>query len=169
MKEIRKIINEKITNNYQKYLEFAINIKGKSKENEYDILNECLLYLLKNTDEKLLKINEYFDFYIIKMIQNSFYSATSGYQVKYNRVFNSKNVCIEDYKMNEEKNEYDFPDELYDKIEIRMQKLDLFEKEVFTFYNSKKTSFRKMAKELQIPESSLYKAYVRAIDKLKVD
>lgn len=94
MSTIKNKVNERITNNYSKYLQIANNLGNKKDEPE-DVLNEILLEVLELPDTKLNKIIKYIDGYIIQMLKFSFQSRTSKYQYRYNKMLTDKNISID--------------------------------------------------------------------------
>lgn len=166
--QIRKEINKLINKKYDEYLQFAKNIKGSSKEEPQDILNECILYLLENEDNKLEKIISYIDWYIIRMIKHSFHSNTSSYQVKYNRIVFDKNIDVTNITNKDADDNYNFDiDKQLEQIEMNMQKLTWYERAIFEKYTGEKTSWKKIEKETGIPASSANITYLKAIKKLR--
>lgn len=152
-----------IEKNYSKYLEYSKNIKGTSAEDPYDVLNECILYMLefpKKKQTKLLK-GGYTDWYMIKMITYSYQSKSSKYQQKYNRLSLDKEYEIKEMEDIIEE------DEDYDNVRLKFinyilqEKCNWYEREVFTQYITKFKSFRDFQDNTGISYVSLFQTYTK--------
>lgn len=176
---IRDDINNYITNNYDRLITITNKIRKTNKDTTEDVLHECIINLLEKDDEQLEKIINYIDFYIINMIRYSFWSATSGYQTKYNRIIIKDEYDVSnDFSYNDNliptnliddmniTNNY-FDEDLYDKIINNINKLDWYSKKVVEIKIDKNCGFLKISKDTGIPYSNLYYTWKKAIKKIK--
>jgi hypothetical protein len=155
-------MDEYIRTNYDKYLTYAKNMEHGSIEDYRDICNEAVLYIYEMTKEKREKIYKkgYLDWYIIKMISQSYSSNTGYYNRKYNMVKYDKNFDVDIDLEIEELQEPDGDDERLKYIfYILVNKCSYYQQQVFIQYHFKHGSFRKFQTATGIRESQLWKTY----------
>lgn len=157
-------MNEYISDNYNKFLEFANNIKHYNlTEDPRDILQECIMYMLEFPKEKqdIMLEKGYVAWYLIRMITLS-YTENSKYQQKYNKIKYSKFLNEE---IKEEENEeidlYDIRLKLL--YDILITKCTFYEQQVFIQYNFKHKTFANFSESTGITISSLWKTYQKVL------
>lgn len=163
---IRERINKKIEDNYYIYKDIVMRFSNNYDCPE-DILNETLLDILSLNDEKLEKIELFLDKYIVRILKLSFISKTSKYQQKYNKLLLKDEVEVNDLIKIDEEYDTTIDDRLYIIEDILKKHCSWFEAEVFREYLYTKKSFDKISKECDIPSVSLWKAYRKALLKIK--
>ena len=137
----KKFVDDMITKNYEKFL----NIARTLSPNEYeDIVNECIIYLYDIEEQKLQKIKDYIEYYMIQMIKYSATSKTSKYQQKYHKIkldenIESKNITDDEYLKIEN---FDEPEPMEFKIGEISKNIDDRIRRNFQKFVDKKITFK---------------------------
>ena len=155
----KEFVDDMITKNYKKFL----NIARTLSPNEYeDIVNECVIYLYEIDENKLQKIKDYIEYYMIQMIKYSATSKTSKYQQKYHKIkldenVEAKNITDDEYLKIEN---FDEPEPMEFKIGEISENIDRKTKENFEKFINKKITFKTFINIILKDECSWYEREV---------
>ena len=167
-----KEFTETLSNNYDKYLRFAVNMQNGTDE-PHDVLQETMVELLEMPAAKQDKILPYLDYYVIQMIKYSFRSTTSKYYRKYRML----QLESGEFSNNREYEQASFEEfdsvktditfDLAERLLIESG-VSYFDRGTFMQYVSDpKLSWRAFSAKTGISDSSLFAAYCRARDVLR--
>jgi len=156
------MLDEYLTNNYEKLNDIAYNIAGIKQKD--DLLSFVIEELYKCDQIRLKEIieNNQMTFYVTRVMLNQYHSQTSRYYYKYRRFYEyhvsniidavtpDKSVSTKQKKIDDEKK--------LKWIEEKLKDLYWFDAEVFRIYFRENFSLAEMEKATKINKNTLWKA-----------
>jgi len=156
------MLDEYLTNNYEKLNDIAYNIAGIKQKD--DLLSFVIEELYKCDQIRLKEIieNNQMTFYVTRVMLNQYHSQTSRYYYKYRRFYEyhvsniidavtpDKSVSTKQKKIDDEKK--------LEWIEEKLKDLYWFDAEVFRIYYRENFSLAEMEKATKINKNTLWKA-----------
>jgi DNA-directed RNA polymerase specialized sigma24 family protein len=160
------MLNNYLTDNYNKLKDMAFNIAKKRGE---DLLSFVIEELYKCDQKRINEIikKKQMTFYIARVMVNQYYSKTSRYYKKYKQYYeyhisgiiesispDNSQTQIEDRELMEERLEW---------IEKELKKLHWFDSEVFKIYYKNSHSLNSLSEATKINRNTIY----HSINKVK--
>ena len=159
------MLNNYLTDNYNKLKDMAFNIAKKKSE---DLLSFVIEELYKCDQKRINEIIEkkQMTFYIARVMVNQFYSKTSRYYKKYKQYYEYHTAVI-----NESISKY-IPDDQDEKVimeqrlewvEKELKQLHWFDSEIFKLYYKNSHSLNSLSRATKINRNTIY----HSINKVK--
>ncbi len=164
------MLNEFLSDNYNKLKDLAYNIAGKNSEDLLHLVIEELYYCDEKRINEIIK-KKHFIYYIIRVMVNQYNSNTSRYFYKYKKYYKYHvNTTIESISPDNVQKTIEQKKLVEDKldwIEKKLKDCYWFDAQVFKIYYIENHSLNSMAKATGINRNTIYKSVTNVKKYLK--